>query len=268
MSETSTESFHWGGSVVDTSAWDLPGLKAKFLVDHAPAHGALLEIGCGSGKMLRTVGSQKPGLSLHGCDVRALVPPPSDFQFRTVLENSAALPYESETFDAVAIMDVLEHVPTPADTLDEVRRILKPGGVFVCFVPIEGEPLGAHVLFRKVLGDDLYVRTKEHVQAFRHRDLDRLIAARLTVVERKYVYHALGQTMDATLFALTSIPAVGKLFWQENQYYNAEPKKPSWVSRVFNGALGAANAVAYFESRMLASRRWLAGGQLVVARRD
>jgi len=271
MSQPSTpatdDTFHWGGDVVDTSAWDLPGLKAKFLTDHAPRSGRVVEIGCGAGKMLRTLAVHRPELRLSGCDLRAPEPAPTDFEFRAVNAQSAALPYESASFEAVAVMDVLEHVPTPADTLDEVRRILVPGGLLVAFVPIEGEALGAHRLYRSFLGQDLYVRTKEHVQAFSHEALDSLVSARFEVERREYVYHALGQTMDATLFALTSIPAIGRLFWQDNRYYNAEPKKPSLVSRVFNGALTTANAVAYLESRLLASKRFLAGGQLLVARR-
>lgn len=261
------DQFRWGGSVVDTAAWDLPGLKAKFLIDHAPDSGSVVEIGCGSGKMLRTLAAHRPQLVLSGCDLRAPTPPPTDFAFAAVSGDSAALPYEDASFDVVAVMDVLEHVPSPADTLDEIRRILKPGGRLIAFVPVEGEALGAHRLYRSVLGSDLYARTKEHVQAFSHAELNAMIEDRLTISHREYVYHALGQSMDATLFALTSLPAIGRLFWQENRYYNAEPKKPSPVARVFNAALAAGNALAYFESRLLASRRFLAGGQLFVATR-
>ena len=266
-SGTPEDRFRWGGSVVDTAARDLPGLKAAFLVEHAPQVGSLVEVGCGSGKMLRTLAVHRPQLALSGCDLRAPEPPPTDFTFAAVSGESAALPYSDASFDAVAVMDVLEHVPSPAATLDEIRRILKPGGKLIAFVPVEGEPLGAHRVFRKLLGDDLYARTKEHVQAFSHADLNAMVEERLTVSLRHYVYHALGQTMDATLFALTSLPAIGRLFWQENRYYNTEPKKPSAAARVFNAALAAGNALAYAESRLLASQRIFAGGQLFVATR-
>lgn len=264
---TTEDQFRWGADVVDTGAWDLPGLKAKFLVDHAPTRGKLVEIGCGSGKMLRTLRQSRPSLELYGCDVRVPDPLPTDFTFSAVSSESAALPYESATFDAVIVMDVLEHVPTPADTLDEVVRILKPGGHFIAFVPVEGEALGMYRFYRRLLGPDLYVKTKEHVQAFRHADLDGMIERRFEVERRDYVYHALGHAMDATLFALTSIPAIGRFFWSENRYYNTHDR-PSAASRVFNGALTAANAVAYAESRLLASSKFLSAGQLFAARRN
>lgn len=43
-----------------------------------------------------------------------------------------ALPWGDRTFDVVICVDVLEHVESPAQTLAEIRRVLKPGGLF-CF---------------------------------------------------------------------------------------------------------------------------------------
>lgn len=45
--------------------------------------------------------------------------------------NGVDLPYESETFDMVYCRQVFEHVRYPDRLLQEIRRILKPGGVFV-----------------------------------------------------------------------------------------------------------------------------------------
>lgn len=42
-----------------------------------------------------------------------------------------ALPYDDNTFDAVACVDVLEHVSDLQRVLDEVARVLKPGGLFL-----------------------------------------------------------------------------------------------------------------------------------------
>ena len=41
-----------------------------------------------------------------------------------------ALPYANEQFDAVACVDVLEHVQDLQQVLNEVARVLKPGGFF------------------------------------------------------------------------------------------------------------------------------------------
>ena len=40
------------------------------------------------------------------------------------------MPFEDGSFDVVISTEVLEHVPDPAHYLAEVKRVLKPGGVF------------------------------------------------------------------------------------------------------------------------------------------
>jgi ubiquinone/menaquinone biosynthesis C-methylase UbiE len=258
-----SETFHWGSDIVDIEAKDLPGLKASYLVRNAPRAGTLVELGSGGGKMLRTVKQHIPGLTLHGCDIRAAAASEA-FEFRMLSAESARLPYDDAMFDAVAIMDVLEHVPTPDATLDEVVRILKPGGKLIGFVPVEGEAISAYSVFRAALGKDVYARTKEHIQAFSHASLDRLIGDRLNLVERKYAYHALGHVMDASLYAATSLPAIGKFFWSENAYYNTNTS-PSLVSHAMNAALRFANRLAWTESTLLESVRFTSAGALLCA---
>lgn len=49
--------------------------------------------------------------------------------------NGIAMPFENETFDVVLSTEVLEHVLNPDIYLLEVKRVLKPGGVFFFTVP-------------------------------------------------------------------------------------------------------------------------------------
>ncbi|PWR03610.1 3-demethylubiquinone-9 3-O-methyltransferase [Meridianimarinicoccus roseus] len=51
-----------------------------------------------------------------------------------------ALPYDDGTFDRVVCVDVLEHVGDLGAVLDEVRRVLRPGGLFL-FDTINRNPL-------------------------------------------------------------------------------------------------------------------------------
>jgi len=107
------------------------------------------------------------------------------------------IPYDSATFDAVLVVDVLEHVDDPSHLIAEIARVLRPGGRFVGFVPIEGESRSLYALFRKLLGDDLYVRTKHHVQAYSYAELARLIETHFEFADVSHAYHALGHLMDA-----------------------------------------------------------------------
>jgi len=263
----SEDGFRWGSQVVDVDAKDLPGLKAKFMVEHVPQAGAVLEVGCGQGKMLRTLEAHRPDLELHGCDVRPVEAENPGFAFRMLEDESGTLPYEDARFDVVLLMDVLEHVPNPEKTLDEVRRILKPSGMLVAFVPAEGEALSAYRVYRALLGADLYAETKTHIQAFSREKLRSLVASRFRVEEHRFAYHLLGHVMDATLFAAMKLKPLASVYWKENHYYQEETS-PSLVSKVFNGALTAANRLAWAESTLFANVPYTAAGVLFAARKE
>ncbi len=45
------------------------------------------------------------------------------------------MPFEDETFDIIISDNVWEHVATPGNFLEEVRRVLKPGGLYLAKTP-------------------------------------------------------------------------------------------------------------------------------------
>ncbi|MHB8619844.1 MAG: class I SAM-dependent methyltransferase [Chloroflexota bacterium] len=55
-----------------------------------------------------------------------------------VLARAETLPFPDQSFDAVVLLEVLEHVGDEAAVLAEVRRILRPGGELVLSVPHRG----------------------------------------------------------------------------------------------------------------------------------
>jgi SAM-dependent methyltransferase len=56
-----------------------------------------------------------------------------------VLEGDAtALPVPDAAADAVTMLDVLEHVDDVEAAIDELRRVLRPGGVVIISVPHRG----------------------------------------------------------------------------------------------------------------------------------
>lgn len=75
----------------------------------------------------------------------------------------------SDSFDAVTIMGVLEHVPDPGLLLAEAQRILKPGGVIGLWCFNRG--IEATLLGRYWLGFD----TPRHFYSFSRATLERLL---------------------------------------------------------------------------------------------
>lgn len=101
--------------------------------------GRLLDVGCGNGaQTLRLLDrfSEVVGLDVVPSHLEALqrhLTPGA--HCRTVLYEGGAMPFEEGTFSAVLSIETLEHVAQEAQTLDEMYRVLTPGGVLVLSVP-------------------------------------------------------------------------------------------------------------------------------------
>jgi ubiquinone/menaquinone biosynthesis C-methylase UbiE len=101
-----------------------------------PAHAKVLELGCGPAYLWRECASRIPGgwditlsdLSSGMVDAawRTLVVTGRAFQFKEV--DAQAIPFADETFEAVIANFMLYHVPDRPKALQEIRRVLKPGG--------------------------------------------------------------------------------------------------------------------------------------------
>jgi SAM-dependent methyltransferase len=263
-----SDDFHFISEVVDVTAHDLPGVKAAFVVRRVADGSVVLDVGCGGGKMLRTINIHRRGVTLLGCDVKEPSEINGDFTFTMLDGSTGLLPYDDSSVDVALLVDVLEHVDRPEMVLSEIARILRPGGRLLSFVPIDGERMSWYSLFRAILGEDLYVRTKDHINSFTHDDLERLLAPQFVVDERRYLYHFFGQLMDAALCAVLTIGPVRRAFWTHSPYHGESTagRPPSLLGRVVTVTFTAANVAAWLESRLLRNVRTMSAGVLVAAR--
>lgn len=111
-------------------------LVDRLLARHAPGGlGCLLDVGCGTGAnlpVLKRHARQVVGLDYEPeglRDVRSASP-----DMWRVRGDATRLPFPAGRFDAVTMLDVLEHVGDET-ALAEIRRVLRPGGVAVITVP-------------------------------------------------------------------------------------------------------------------------------------
>lgn len=94
----------------------------------------ILDLGCGPGNMLRRL--RRWG-TVVGTDfsLDALAFARTKGVSRVLSCDSIALPFASASFDCVIALDMLEHVEDDVGTMREIRRVLRPDGVFLFTVP-------------------------------------------------------------------------------------------------------------------------------------
>lgn len=107
------------------------------------AHQRCLEIGCAKGTIsyfLRQRGGAWTHADLDEANVASAVKllGPNVVQF-----GDEGLPFPDDCFDAVVVLDYLEHVDDDEFCLDEVDRVLAPGGTLYLSTPREGGVLNA-----------------------------------------------------------------------------------------------------------------------------
>jgi ubiquinone/menaquinone biosynthesis C-methylase UbiE len=111
---------------------------------HARAGDRVLDLGCGTGELARTLAAA--GLQVAGCDISRHMLVRAARTGGACHSNGCArwvrlapgwqrLPFESAVFDLVVAASVLEYVAEPAAVLRECARVLRPGGVVLYTVP-------------------------------------------------------------------------------------------------------------------------------------
>jgi len=111
---------------------------------HPPSELRALDWGCGKGHISYLL--RKQGFQTTSCDLQSTAADSAFGQQTPILESQSIrvvpleddvrLPFGAGDFDVAVGFGVLEHVPRDADSLAEIRRVVRPGGVlFVTFLP-------------------------------------------------------------------------------------------------------------------------------------
>lgn len=133
----------------------------------------VLDVACGSGWAVYETAHRLRGQGglACGCDIsegmlkqRALGPE-SETGACFAAASAQSLPFDSGTFDAVICTAAFHHFPVPEEALQEIRRILRPGGMLLIADTCRDQSIGTwiwdrlHRWFEK--GHVKYYRTDE-----------------------------------------------------------------------------------------------------------
>jgi ubiquinone/menaquinone biosynthesis C-methylase UbiE len=146
------------------SGADLPVVEdeLELLASLVPLDGAsVVEAGCGNAALARKLLARYPRAQVVGLEVdrrqhaKNLGAPQAGLRF--VEGGAQAIPFPDASFDGALMLKSLHHVPLPsmADALAELARVLKPGGWFYASEPVYGGEMNELV---KLFNDERVVR--------------------------------------------------------------------------------------------------------------
>lgn len=149
----------------------------------------VLDVGCGIGAYVdkfRTLSARAFGVDV---DAEKLAEAHRDKHLALLARSiSEALPFPDNSFDAVLLHEVIEHVANDRQTICEAHRVCTRGGRVIVFAPNRLYPFETHGAYfgkRYVFGnipligwlpDFLRNKLAPHVRAYTGRDLRRLFA--------------------------------------------------------------------------------------------
>jgi SAM-dependent methyltransferase len=122
---------HWLAPLVRTPLHPQWLLRTASCLPLGDLSGAVLDVGCADRRIEALL---HPGCNYVGLDY----PPTADTLYRTqpdVYGDAQALPFAAESFDAVLLQHVLEHVPEPSTAVAEALRVLRPAGRLIVETP-------------------------------------------------------------------------------------------------------------------------------------
>ena len=110
--------------------FDLRFARTMWVYDSVRRNSTLLDLGCGAG-MLALL--KRKGVTLTGVDLsdECVAAARRNGYDETVLAELHALPFADASFDYIASLDVIGHIPREQKdaVLAEMKRVLRPGGV-------------------------------------------------------------------------------------------------------------------------------------------
>ena len=177
---------------------------ANKLIPERLKDGRVLDIGCSAHPLflLNTAFSEKYGLDkmigeahVGKYSAQNIVLTQGDF------EAQRGLPFEDKMFEAVTMLAVFEHIE-PEDLvrlMSEIRRVLKPGGIFVMTTPAFWTDLILKVMsFLRLVSPD---EIDEHKDAYDFRTIEQiLVEGGFDKADIKLGTFELGMNIWATAF--------------------------------------------------------------------
>ncbi|MEV7783280.1 class I SAM-dependent methyltransferase [Kitasatospora sp. NPDC088351] len=128
--------------------YDLPGIVRDEL---AGTSGTVFDIGCGNGKFVSRLHSDRPDLQVVGIDISAGIL--ATVEKPVLVADAQALPFANQSADAVLALHMLYHVGDIEATINELARVLHPDGVLIASTNSDTDKHELDQLWARAAGD-------------------------------------------------------------------------------------------------------------------
>ena len=122
------------------------------------------------------------------------------------VEDAQQLSLGDNAFDKVLMTEVIEHLPDPAASLREARRVLRPGGLLVVSTPSRYSPLNVAYGFKRLVRRYPF---NEHLHEFTPGEFTAALDAEFAVESLEFVNFLLPYPLDSLFIAIGS-PGLSK----------------------------------------------------------
>ncbi len=171
-------------------------MRFRQVMPQIPVGARLLDVGCGHSATFLKAAADRIESGI-GIDFKVK---PMRFQnIQTVqLRLAEALPFEAASFDVVTMLAVLEHIEHEKPILQEIYRVLKPGGRLVLTVPsIWAQPVLEFLSYRLKLVDEREIR--DHKRYYTRADLEAVLVQETGFRAFHHRYFQLGMNNFCTV---------------------------------------------------------------------
>ncbi|WP_299592102.1 class I SAM-dependent methyltransferase [uncultured Microbulbifer sp.] len=215
----------------------------------------VLDLGCGEGRhaihLMLTDDVEIFGIDLSQQDIQTASERAAPFvsagqqvgRLQFGVGNALQLPFADQFFDVVICSEVLEHIEDYQGVLEEINRVLKPGGIFTATVPAF---FPEWVCWK--LSDAYHQVEGGHIRIFREKQLRNSIEAmghQYFARHKAHALHAPYWWLKCLFWGRDEHPLISAyhrlLVWDLMQ----KPRLTRWVERLLNPLLGKSIAL-YF----------------------
>lgn len=95
----------------------------------------LLDLGCGFGEFAGVFFENQVEVGVDVSQEDLMMAQKGKKYKKLIAADARKLPFKADTFSTVLSMSVLEHITQPERAIEEIYRVLKPGGIFIYTVP-------------------------------------------------------------------------------------------------------------------------------------